>query len=188
MIEIIPNWHPIFVHLTVGLFSTAAVFYLIAYLSSRTLFFSTRIVDEFEVVARWCLWVAGLVVIPTVLAGLYAYNTVYHDAVSHVVMTNHRNWALPTAGAIVFLTLWSMWGYYRNKSLTLVFVVAVLLVQGMLVSTAWRGAELVFRYGLGVMSLPNVGGAGHHHDEIGAEPDHPHMENMDGHDHHDHDE
>ena len=165
MIEIIPNWHPIFVHFTVGVFSTAVGFYVLAYLTSHMKFFSTSIVTEFETVARWCLWVAGLIVIPTVLAGLYAFNTVGHDAPSHFAMTNHRNWALPTAGAMVFVTLWSMWNYYRHRTLALIFILSLLIVQVMLLATAWRGAELVFRYGLGVMSLPLPRGEGHHHTE-----------------------
>jgi uncharacterized membrane protein len=165
MIEIIPNWHPIFVHFTVGLFSTAVGFYVLAYLTSQIRFLSIKIIAEFEAVARWCLWTAGLVVIPTVLAGLYAYNTVGHDAPSHAAMIDHRNWALPTAGAIMFVALWSIWGYYRHKAVTLVFIIALLIVQGMLLATAWRGAELVFRYGVGVMSLPQSGDMGHPHSE-----------------------
>jgi uncharacterized membrane protein len=163
MIEIIPNWHPIFVHFTVGLFSTSVGFYILAYLAPHMKFVGAQTIAEFEIVSRWCLWLAGLVVIPTVLAGLYAYYTVGHDTPSHVAMTNHRNWALPTAVAIVLASLWSMWGYYRHKTFTLTFVFVLLLIQGMLLSTAWHGAELVYRYGLGVISLPQSSETGHHH-------------------------
>jgi hypothetical protein len=40
---------------------------------------------------------------------------------------------------------------------------ALLIVQGMLLSTAWHGAEVVYRYGIGVISLPQEEGEGHDH-------------------------
>jgi len=154
MVEIIPNWHPIFVHFTVGLFSTAAGFYVLVYLSNYLQRVPITLVAEFEVVARYCLWVAAIFSIMTVIAGFDAYSTVRHDTVSHAAMTNHRNWALPTATAIILLSIWSVWRYYKHRVLTFTFIIPLLIVQGLLLSTAWRGAELVFRYGLGVISLP----------------------------------
>jgi uncharacterized membrane protein len=93
-------------------------------------------------------------VIATVLAGLYAYNTVRHDAPSHLAMTEHRNWAIPTASAMVLVVLWSLWRTYKHKAININFILVLCIVQGLLLSTAWRGAELVYRYGLGVISLP----------------------------------
>lgn len=163
MIEMIPNWHPIFVHFTVALFSTAVGFYSLSFLSVRIPIFQTTLSQEFETVARWCLWVVSLLSIITVIAGLQAYYTVNHDAPSHMAMTNHRNWAIPTAICMVLMALWSMWRYRKGKAITLTFLIGLLIVQGLLLSTAWRGAELVFRYGLGVMSLPQSEGKGHQH-------------------------
>ena len=179
MIEIIPNWHPIFVHFTVGLCSTAVGFYVLTYLTSHLRIISVRHVTDLETAGRWCLWAAGFTAIITVLAGFYAFNTVRHDGISHLAMINHRNWALPTAAAIVLVALWSLWRDYKRKRLTLIFIIALLIVQGMLLATAWRGAELVYRYGLGVMSLPKSEGEGHSHhhgEEIkGSEMDHSNM-------------
>ena len=174
MIEIIPNWHPIFVHFTVALFSTSVMFYSLAYLLNNFRVFQ-KISTDLEITARWCLWLVGIIVIGTVLAGLQAYNTVKHDEVSHLAMTDHRNWALPTAAAMVLVALWSLWRTYKHKSITIIFIVALFIVQGLLLSTAWRGAELVFRYGLGVMSLPKAEGIGHeHHHESTEEHNHDH--------------
>lgn len=163
MIEIIPNWHPIFVHFTVGLFTVSVVFYFIAYLANYINIAPRTFVSELEVAARWCLWVSAVTTILTVLAGLYAYNTVNHDPVSHAAMTNHRNWALPTASVIILVAIWSGWRYSKRKPLTFAFIVSLLFAQALLTSTAWRGGELVFRHGLGVMSLPKVVGEGHQH-------------------------
>lgn len=162
MFEIIPNWHPIFVHLTVGIYSAAFGFYVLAYIS-RLLSFRPNIVTELEVTGRWCLWAASLSAVTTVVAGFYAFNTVRHDGASHMAMIDHRNWAVPTAIAIALVALWSGWRNYKRKALSLSFIIALFVIQGMLVGTAWRGAELVFRHGLGVMSLPIAEGEGHHH-------------------------
>ena len=51
----------------------------------------------------------------------------------------------------------------KQQHLTITFIIVLFVVQGMLLSTAWRGAELVFRYGLGVMSLPQAEDVGHDH-------------------------
>lgn len=73
MIEIIPNWHPIFVHFTVALFTTSVGFYSLAYLTAHLNIFSTAFTNEFEIVARWCLWIGALITIITVLAGLLCF-------------------------------------------------------------------------------------------------------------------
>lgn len=165
MIEIIPNWHPIFVHFTIGLFSIAVVFYILAYLTNISKIFSATTVKEFEVTARWCLWIVAFITIGTVFAGLRAFNSVKHDEAAHIAMTIHRNWALSTAIGIILLAAWSIWRYYKLKELTITFILALLIVQALLLTTGWHGAELVYRHGLGVMSLPKEEGDAHqqHH-------------------------
>jgi uncharacterized membrane protein len=56
MIEIIPNWHPIFVNFTVALFTTACGFYLLAYFLSILKTVQLKFKPEIEIVGRWCLW------------------------------------------------------------------------------------------------------------------------------------
>lgn len=160
-----PNLHPIFVHFTVALFSTSFVLYLAVYLIKFQNNAFIKLSNELEITARWCLWMAALITIFTALAGLYAFNTVKHDAASHIAMTNHRNWAVPTASAIILLSIWSLWDFYKNRRPKALFLIGILITQILLTSTAWRGVELVFRYGLGVMSLPQSEGTGHHHSE-----------------------
>ncbi len=162
MIQIIPNWHPIFVHFIVGLFSTGFVFSLLAYFVQIS-HWRFRLAAEIEIVSRWCLWLAALLVIPTVLAGLYAYYTVKHDDISHIVMRTHRNFALTTGAFILLIGFWSLWRYLKQKQLTRTFILALLVTQGLLLTTAWYGAELVYRHGIGVMSMPKPEDMEHHH-------------------------
>lgn len=167
MIEIIPNWHPIFVHFTVGLLTTAFGCSVLSYLLNHLKIMRETVVTELEIAGRWCLWAAAVVTIATIAAGLYAYNTVHHDETGHLAMITHRSWALSTATLLSAITLWSLWRYYKHEKLTITFLVALFVVQLFLLSTAWHGAELVYRHGLGVIYLPNYDKeAHHHHDEM----------------------
>lgn len=188
MIEIIPNYHPIFVHFTLALFVVTLGFHLLSYMGARMKRISPHLTQEFETVGRWCLWICALMTFLTIPAGLYAYYTVGHDEVSHAVMTDHRNWAIPTAIAIWLVSLWSLYRYIKHQPISCGFIIALLIVQSLVLSTAWRGSELVYRYGLGVMSLPKAEEVGHQHahmpehkmlHENGAEM---HMDNQ-GHNH-----
>lgn len=185
MIEIIPNWHPIFVHFTVALVTTSVGFYGLAYISARFNLVSKSLINEFAITARWCLWVGVLITILTVMAGLHAYYTVGHDETSHIAMHKHRNWALSTASALVLVAGWSIWQFFHQKKLSLIFFLILLIVEGALLCTAWHGSELVYRYGLGVMSLPKSGNHGHHHhhDEV-IKDQQPHTPNTHEHTYH----
>lgn len=159
MIEIIPNWHPIFVHFTVALFSIATLFYVLSQVVS-----DKKLQTQWYTVAKWNLWVGALISVLTVIAGWQAYNTVDHDTPSHLAMTDHRNWAMVT---FIFFLLLAGWSYVLDKSgrnKNWLFVGLMVIASGVLASTAWRGGEVVYRYGLGVMSLPQVEGEGHAHE------------------------
>lgn len=157
MIEIIPNWHPVFVHFTVALLSVAVVLHLLARLPLAPL-----LRMEAQVVARWSLWLGAGLSLVTALTGWLAYDSVEHDDLSHLAMTDHRNWALATLTLFLVLAAWSMWRWLKLRApdhgLAAAAFAGLLAVGGVLLaSTAWRGGELVYRHGLGVMSLPNSG-------------------------------
>ncbi len=158
MIEIIPNWHPIFVHFTVGLLSTSIGFFLLAYLVKNQ-----HWREQWLTVAYWNLWLGGGFAVITGVAGWFAFNSVNHDTPSHEAMIEHRNWALVTLGVVIPLALWSWWKYRAGAKVNGLFLGLLLLTGGLLLSTAWHGAELVYRYGLGVKSLPKAEGEGHGH-------------------------
>jgi len=157
MIEIIPNWHPIFVHFTVALLSLSVALFTVTH------FMQGPLKHQWQVVARWCLWFGAAITVITAFTGLYAYNTVAHDAASHAAMTDHRNWAVVTIGLFLALAVWSILIVRNKQTFGIVFVVAMLIGGVVLASTAWRGGEAVYRFGLGVMSLPKVEGEGHAH-------------------------
>lgn len=162
MFEIIPNWHPIFVHFTVALLSVAVG--LVVVLP----FIKSPLKEQWQTVARWALWFGAGFTIVTGLTGLYAYNTVAHDTPSHAAMTDHRNWAIVTITLFLTLATWSIIRARKNKTLGMVFVVGMVVAGSVLASTAWHGGEVVYRYGLGVMSLPKAEGDGHNHSHGGG--------------------
>lgn len=165
MIEIVPNWHPIFVHFTVALLTTSVIFFVLAGMLK-----AHKWHGQWLNVAHWNLWLGVLFSIATGVAGWLAYNSVSHDTPSHVAMTDHRNWAIATLSLFFPLGLWSIWRYRANKGPVLVFILPMLVAVGLLMSTAWRGGEIVYRYGLGVMSMPKADdhGLGDTHSETGV--------------------
>jgi uncharacterized membrane protein len=120
--------------------------------------------DELKTLAYWNLWLGTGFAVITVLAGWFAYNSVAHDTPSHAAMTDHRNWALVTLSVYIIVAFWSWKNYKKVKHASMTFTFFIVLASALLVSTGWRGSEAVYRYGLGVMSLPKVEGEGHAHE------------------------
>ncbi len=157
MIEIIPNWHPIMVHFAVALLLTATALLTWSLARGRTSADQTTVVS-----GRLVLWIGLAAILLTVAAGLQAYYSVGHDAPSHAAMTDHRNWGFGALAA--FLVAGALSWTQRKASLSVRDVVLLLASSGVLLVTAYKGGELVYRYGLGVQSLPAVTGDGHDHD------------------------
>ena len=160
MIAIIPNWHPVFVHFTVALLIIAAAIHLLSHFLPKG-----ALANQLTIVARWNLWFGVVFTLLTVAAGWYAYNTVAHDALSHIAMTGHRNWAMATLALLLCIAGWEYYLSRRGKDKGWLFTGLLVIAAGLLLSTAWHGSELVYRYGLGVMSLPKPEeGLGHTHE------------------------
>jgi len=161
MFEIIPNWHPIFVHFTVSTLSLSSLFFVLSFLM-RSHSYHLNI----KMFAEWNLWLGSFFSILTAIAGWFAYNSVAHDTPSHEAMTTHRNWALFTSALFITLALWLFYTKRNFRKVHISFVFVIFIAFGLLGVTAWKGGESVYRYGLGVMSLPAVekGSDGHAHE------------------------
>lgn len=168
MIEIVPNWHPVFVHFTVALLIIAAAIHLLSHFLLKG-----ELAGQLTIVARWNLWIGVGFTLLTVAAGWYAYNTVAHDAPSHLAMTGHRNWAMATFALLLGIAAWEYDLSRRGKGKGWLFTGLLVIAAGLLLSTAWQGGELVYRYGLGVMSIPKPEGAGHAHEHGESHGDMP---------------
>ena len=159
MIEIIPNFHPAIVHFPIA-FTTAAL----AFTAIGTLFRHWSYAAQCLVTGRWMLWGAALFAVIAAVFGGFAFNSVAHDEVSHAAMILHRNWALGTLAALLALAAWDVWRDRSGKASSYGFLGGLLLAWLLVMSTAWHGAELAYRHGLGAMSLPEAEGVGHAHE------------------------
>lgn len=162
--QILPNWHPIFVHFTVALFSLATLLFILP-----LLFKGARWAEQCRTVAMWNLWIGSGLSLLTVGSGWYAFNTVNHDDPSHLVMLEHRQLAIITFVLFLFLAGLSYYKSRQGQTTGWAFAIGMVIAAGMLGSTAWHGGELVYRHGLGVMSLPSQdkhshANGGHSHD------------------------
>ena len=165
MIEIIPNWHPLFVHFTVALFSLSVLFFIL-----QLPLAITEIGDNFLVFARYSLTLGIAFTILTVIAGADAYNTVAHDTSSHLAMKEHRLWALITAAIFLSAWLWSLVSLKGKEKAGVVLILMLIAGAGCLFVTGQKGSLLVFKHGLGVESLPQVGKHSYSDHEQGKEP------------------
>lgn len=158
MVEIIPNWHPLLVHFTVALFSIATLLMVLSKVLG-----SEELRGQMVLVAKWNLWLGALITLFTLGSGLYAYYTVDHDSPSHLIMIEHRNLALLTALLFISLAVWVYTAHKKAKGLSTGMLAMALIASTLLAATAWHGGELVYRHGIGVLSLPEAHGKGHDH-------------------------
>ncbi|HSI94718.1 MAG: DUF2231 domain-containing protein [Methylophilaceae bacterium] len=176
MPEILPNLHPLMVHFPIALIALSAVFHIAA-IATRGKSCATHC----AILAHTTLWLGALAALPTVLFGWLAFNSVNHDEAGHVAMLAHRTWALATLAVLVVLAGWDAWRSKVDAVPAWWFAGAVIGAWGMVATTAWHGGELVYRHGLGVLSLPAAeSGQMHGHargDAMDAE-EHPPAEAM----------
>ena len=145
-----------------ALLAISAIFHVVALLNAKTTNYF-----PFENVANWNLWVGTVFAVVTVVTGWIAYNTVEHDTASHLAMQDHRNWAMTTVLIFVLLAIWS---YRRAKiaqPINWLLTLTLIIATGILGITGYKGSELVYRHGLGVMSLPNTSKLDHEHTNEG---------------------
>ena len=167
MIEIIPNFHPVVVHFPIALTMVA---FALALLSN--LLKSHRLAIQWAAASHLVLWLAAISAIVAVVFGWLAYNSVNHDDAGHAAMGIHRVWAVSTAGLLLALALWDIKKHLLTTILPLYFVVLLGAASASVGATAWLGGDVVYRHGIGVLSLPESEDEGVAHDHV---HEHEHM-------------
>ena len=148
MFEIVPNWHPIFVHFTIALYVMATALYA-ATLFGRESGWSNAAL----VAARINLWAGAALSVLTVIAGISAFFTVPHDAAQEIFMAAHRRWAIVTAAIWWFIAVMEAVRATQGKTAHLAVALALVAAVGPLAVTGWKGGELVYRNGIGVTAI-----------------------------------
>jgi len=162
LIEIIPNWHPIWVHFAVALLLTSAGLFLLRGWKTR----QDKRQSQALIVARWTLWLGVIAATGALLTGFWASGSVTHDDVGHANMLVHRNWAFVAAAIFALAALVEY--VKRNETRASILSIALVLAGSVtLAVTGLKGAENVYVHGLGVQRLPQLSAhehsAGEHH-------------------------
>lgn len=162
--QVIPNFHPIVVHFPIALTIIAFLLSIAAYARR-----SHPISAQLAAAGHFTLWLAAIGAATAVLFGWLAYNSVNHDDAGHAAMLLHRSWAVPTAIGLILLASWDAWKYRVNELISVPMLFVLFLLSQSISVTGWLGGEVVYRHGIGVLSLPASEGAGHsHHHEHGT--------------------
>jgi len=170
--QIIPNFHPVVVHFPIALTIIAFLLSLAAYVRP-----SHPSAMQLAAAGRFTLWIAAIGAATAVLFGWLAYNSVNHDDAGHAAMLLHRSWAVPTAIGLILLASWDAWRHRISQLMPVPMLFVLFLLAQSIAVTAWLGGEVVYRHGIGVLSLPASEGAGHSHHHGGTETTgHSHVE------------
>jgi len=159
MLELIGSLHPVFIHFPLALLLAGGLFFLGASsIKPGTTANALRTTGSWN----FCLGFGSL--IPALITGWAAFQTVTHDTPSHVVMTLHRNWAIAAGAAFLWVTVYA----WRNRDSAWpkggLAWIALFLGLALLGVTGYLGGTLVYRHGLGVQSLPAREGEAHGHE------------------------
>lgn len=168
--ELIPNAHPVAVHFPIALTLIALLFSLAARIGSRH-----NLAPQLSIVGHWALWISG--VTATIAAGLgwLAFISVDHDDAGHAAMLIHRNWAIPTAIGLLLLAMWDVFKSRAHQVMSWFTLITLILLSGSVAVTSWLGGEVVYRHGIGVLSLPQIAaGSRSHVHEHGDSDGHSH--------------
>jgi uncharacterized membrane protein len=169
--ELIPNAHPIAVHFPIALTLIALLFGLAARVGSRH-----NSATQLATVGHWALWISGVTAIIAASLGWLAFNSVDHDDAGHAAMLIHRNWAIPTAIGLLILAMWDVFKSRVHQVMSWFTLIVLTLLSGSVAVTGWLGGEVVYRHGIGVLSLPEIAaGSDSHGHEHGGSDSHSHQ-------------
>lgn len=161
-----PNLHPMVVHFPIAFWLGALLFWTIGVI---------RPAGQAARVGRWLLYLGTLGGLVAVAFGYWATSKMGHDTPGHDLVHVHRDWMLVTTGLAVALSGLAWWKRSAGRSWRFTLLVGLIALSGTLAVGADRGAELVFRYGMGTAGEVPPESDGHDHDHgEEAQPDHPH--------------
>ncbi len=153
-----PNLHPVFVHFPIAFWIGAAVMWAIAFVVRRD-------VARFDLTWRFGLWLQMMGLIGAAVAvglGFWATEQMGHDAPGHDLVHVHRNIMLGATLLAAALTALAWWKRHGGTAWRGALLGLAWLLVGATTWGADKGAELVYRHGVGVSREPAPHPAGAH--------------------------
>jgi uncharacterized membrane protein len=143
--------HPIMVHFTIALTIASIFCYILGQMSFRP-----KIKSDLQVSSFWMLLLASIATIFTLISGYLQFNSVAHDGASHAAMVNHRYWGIASASLLFILCAWFITKYRKNNFSGKLFPLLLIGLAACIANTAYKGGNLVYKFGLGVKSTPEM--------------------------------
>jgi len=136
-----PSPHPFIVHFPIALLSVAVLFEAIALFSKK---------DVLSHVGWWMQLSGTIGLLAAILSGVLAKESLVVSEEARLVLAAHEQLAFINGAAFGALLLWRIGsrGGIPDQYRTLYILVLVLAV-GILLTGAWYGGELVYRFGIG---------------------------------------
>jgi len=162
-----PNWHIILIHYPIGLLTIGLLIEIIT---------AFHRASTFRAAGRWMIAIGGMLTIPTLTAGLYAFR----DTVSPTGFMMDEHWrevvaeskwndeqwrfisrhilfnSIATGLAVLTVFLWLANSERVRRKTYWLLLLALIAANVLLGIGAWHGGELVYRFGTGVQAVhPN---------------------------------
>ncbi len=131
----IPNYHPFFVHFTIGLIITSFGTFILAQILKSWLLLQ----KELFIVSRWCLWLGAIASALTVLSGFNAYSETSHNTSLYCAMIIHCNWSLIAYVAFLCMAVISFTSYIKDKSTGKLFALGMLIISVLVIIAGFYG-------------------------------------------------
>jgi uncharacterized membrane protein len=153
MFEVTPNWHPSIVHFPIALTLTGII----------ALWLSAVLPDshfnrQMQTMGHWNLRLGFVSAVVAAVFGILAFISVPHDDIAYKAKTLHRDWALVTVSAFIPFFILSCLRHRLSPHIAKAFTFGLIILALMILRTAWLGGETVYRYGVGVKSMPRIEG------------------------------
>jgi uncharacterized membrane protein len=136
------NIHPLFVHFPIAFFTAFFLIDCVASIAKKS---------QWRYVAGWLLYLGTTMAIFTVIAGLFAANSVEHSEAVHEIMERHEKIGIAVLSLSLFLSAWRLkqWGLSSSGTNALFLCMAGILCL-LLSLGADLGGLMVYRYGVAV--------------------------------------
>ncbi|MBK8816474.1 MAG: DUF2231 domain-containing protein, partial [Methylococcaceae bacterium] len=144
------NIHPLFVHFPIAFFFAFFIFELLGTCLKKA---------QWRYLASWLLYLGTIAAVFTVLAGLFAAESVEHSEDVHDIMERHEHIGIAVLSLALVLSAWRMkrWGSPSSTGTNPVFITLAGVLCLLISIGADLGGLMVYGYGVSVKKPADSG-------------------------------